>query len=294
MKVQEKNNIYRQKHLEIIDEINKKCPVDYKSISFRNWYFIFERDYDYICRFRLKNPIFKNWVFEIWLNDDITEVNFLGENIYIINKFKPGHTSISEHNYKDFIKKLNQYVFVNNIIDRDFKDKILQDIKRNLIYMKYEEKIHEREIKIKKRIKLIQELKIKSIFRSYKKYFEIKLKYYNEVYPEHLEVKINLNKKSKTINSIKLLNFLIEIDFKLNDCFDHERDKIQNMFFNDKEVQTLIKDFCKDELSSGSWNLEDCRSFNMITEPVIVIGDNLKNKIKSSKFALHKLSKMEY
>ena len=90
------------------DRINKILEeLDYKVVKkyFGDGYFIFTFQKCSVSWFYLNE--FPNWKFGIWLNDK-NGYSIFGEHEYLIDKFKPTRTYLSEIDVSKFNKKLNE------------------------------------------------------------------------------------------------------------------------------------------------------------------------------------------
>ena len=81
-----------------------------------------------ICWFYLKE--FEGWKFAIWLNEDKT-YDIFGENILLIDKFKPSTSHVSFNNVSDFNDELHL------ILNKDDKHlEYFEEIEKQTIYQK--------------------------------------------------------------------------------------------------------------------------------------------------------------
>jgi len=281
-KTQELHN----RHLSILKEIDKKYSVYFDSTKYERGYFLYNYKNDYICRFKLKDPLFKDWIFKIWIEAHDEELVFiLGENKFMIDKFKPGHTKITSETSNEFINELNQFKFVNNLKDRTFIDEKLQGKLEYLI--EYEKMVEEDIIfkKLKKKIKLNQTLQIKSIILKYsklKKYFNFKISYDKSVCPEMIILHItSKNNNYKKTNKIKLYDSLVMFLVELQSFQYSELKYIREKIFYLPEVKKFINKNYYNEIINGA-KYDDILYFNEVGVPNMVLDDSIKKYFKKN------------
>jgi len=278
----------RNMHLSILKEIDKKYSVDFNNNNYEQGYFLYNYQDDYICRFKLKDPFFKNWIFKIWIElNDEESTGILGENKFMIDKFKPGHTRITSENIDEFINELNQFKFVNNLRDRNFKDK---ELREKLEYLIESEKMDEKDIifkKLKKKIKLNQILQIKAMVLKYsklKKYFNFKISYNKSLlFPEMVELNIvPKNNSFKKTNKIKLYESLMMLFAEFHLFQNSEYRYFRKKIFYLPEVKKFINNNYQNKINDGL-KYEDLFYFNEISTPNIVLDESIKNFFKKNK-----------
>lgn len=118
-KIIKRNNLARQEN--ILSEISNVFNIDSK--RFGDGYFLSSMGINSVCHFTLKET--PNWLYGIWLNKN-KGYEIFGENIELIDKFKPSRTYISfENNTIEFInivKKISEnpkLYFVDSLTDGD-------------------------------------------------------------------------------------------------------------------------------------------------------------------------------
>ncbi|MFA7127800.1 MAG: hypothetical protein WC136_01370 [Sphaerochaeta sp.] len=97
---------YRQlkKHnKKMINQQLNYLPYTIESKNFGGGYFIFSFEPASICHFTLKE--FPDWKFAIWNQE---KFSIFCDNIYMINKFKPGHGFINENSMQKFVEELDE------------------------------------------------------------------------------------------------------------------------------------------------------------------------------------------
>ena len=266
-----KNKELHKKHMEILSKIDDRFFIDFDSIKYESYYFVHNFQYDYISRFKIKHPVFKDWLFKIWIIQD-GNIYIIGEHKSMINKFKPSYTFISELDIDTFVKKLNQIIFVDNILDRNFKDPELRKIKNYLVEAYCQKKLLKVEQKFAKSMKIQIRLQLKNIILKYRKYFDFEIK-------NHSLIILKINYKSRVSEKV-LKEKLILLMQKLYNYRFFIENRINDLFFNKTEVKNNLDKICREELTIDGWNYSDCYTIRKVAGPAIVLDKRLKKLTK--------------
>lgn len=118
--------------LDILNDI-KKEGFNIKDKSLGNGYFIFTFKPSSVCHFKLKE--FPDWKFGIWLEKD--KFSIFGENIYMIDKFKPSASTLSFESVTGVSEFISELKIIPSNTDEEWNE-----------YLTYAQKAKERDNKI--------------------------------------------------------------------------------------------------------------------------------------------------
>lgn len=129
LKKEKKRNLKRMNPIleSIVFTITKKV--------FGNGYFVFSFEENSICWFWLKE--FPEWKFGIWLYKNKT-YDIFGENVYLIDKFKPSYSYVSCNNVEEFNSILKEILSGDN----EEHNKYLTSVEREKSYVKRKERVN--------------------------------------------------------------------------------------------------------------------------------------------------------
>lgn len=123
----------RNKILSILNDI-EVSGFNIKEKCFGNSYFILTFEPSSVCHFKLKE--FPDWKFGIWLEEN--KFSIFGENIYMIDKFKPSRSTLSFESVNDVSEFISELKLVLSNTDTEWNN-YLSDAKEA---KEREDKIH--------------------------------------------------------------------------------------------------------------------------------------------------------
>lgn len=96
----------------------KEEGFNIKDKSIGNGYFILTFEPSSVCHFKLKE--FPDWKFGIWLEKD--NFSIFGENIYMINKFKPSASTLSFESVTDISEFISELKLILLATDEEWNE----------------------------------------------------------------------------------------------------------------------------------------------------------------------------